>query len=72
MVHAAREEHGDAVRAGARTRGGGGMSVSSRLVVGPGGPSRERAAVCVSKEGRVQLLGCKRGSWQKKKHALGR
>ena len=54
MVRAAREERGDAARAGARTRGGGGMSASSRLVVEPGGPSRERAAVCVSKEGRVQ------------------
>jgi hypothetical protein len=54
MVRAAREERGDAARAGARTRGGGGMSASSRLVVEPGGPSRERAAVCVSKEGRVR------------------
>jgi hypothetical protein len=71
MVHAACEEHGDAVCAGARTRGGGGMSVSLRLVVGPGGPLRERAAMCISKEGRVQLLGCKRGSWQKKNMPLG-
>ena len=38
-----REGHGDAMRAGARTRRGGGVSASSRS----GRPSRERAMRCV-------------------------
>src|SRR5216683_8456571 len=39
-------------------------------LVGPGRPSREKAAVSVSREGRVrvQRLGCKRERWQAKKN----
>jgi hypothetical protein len=42
-------------------------SLSPWSVVGPGGPSREKAAVSVGKEGRMRRLGCKRGSGQKKR-----
>ncbi len=58
----AHEEDGDTVHASAGTRQGGGMSASSCIhtiiavrLVGPGRPSREKAAVLVSREGRVQV-----------------
>ena len=43
------------------------VSLSPQSVVGPGGPLREKAAMSVGKEGRMQQLGCKRGSGQKKR-----
>jgi len=56
----AHEEDSNAAHASARTRWGGGMSVSSCItiiivvrLVGPGRPSREKVAVSISREGRV-------------------
>ncbi len=59
-VTKAHEEDGDAAHASAGTRWGGGMSALSCVrtviavgLVGPGRPLREKAAVSVSREGRV-------------------
>jgi hypothetical protein len=58
MVRAVGEAHSDAARASAETRQGAcqcrhASSLSTQSVVGPGGPSREKAAMSVGKEGRV-------------------
>jgi hypothetical protein len=76
-VTKAHEEGGDAAHASTGTRRGGGMSASSCVatvvvvgLVGPGRPSREKAGISVSREGRVQgqRPGCKRGRQKKKKN----
>jgi hypothetical protein len=58
VVHAVGEVHSDTARASAETRQGACQhchvsSLSMQLVVGPGGPLREKVAMSVGKEGRV-------------------
>ena len=59
MVRAVGEAHSNAARVSAETRQGAWQrchvsSLSTWSVVGPGGPSREKAAVSIGKEGRVR------------------
>jgi hypothetical protein len=76
-VTKAHKEGSDVAHASTGTRWGGGMSASLCIatvvvvvLVGPGRPSREKAGVSISREGRVQgqRPGCKRGRQKKKKN----
>jgi hypothetical protein len=58
MVHAVGEAHSNVACASAKTRQGAcqcchASSLLIQSVVGPGGPSREKAAMSIGKEGRV-------------------